>query len=190
MYAAIIMRAEPLHLAHCDLIQRMIDDGHTPVVFLGSSQESGTERNPYTYEERTEMLKLVFPMIATEPLEDSDNEWDPWISNVRNLMDIYDTNILYTFNKLEDRYENFRANGRNYHHMFFSDALADAGATIVNITETNYPDLHARDIRKDLKQHEWYIHPKVFIYLKKKQHLDEVVKSLYSIVVEDHDGEL
>lgn len=58
-----VMRMQPIHLGHKLLIEEMLKitaPGAKPIVCLGSTQESGTEKNPYTYEQRKEMVEAVF----------------------------------------------------------------------------------------------------------------------------------
>ncbi len=58
-----VMRMQPIHLGHKLLIESMLKlcaDGVKPIVCIGSTQEFGTEKNPYTYEERKEMVEAVF----------------------------------------------------------------------------------------------------------------------------------
>ena len=44
-----VMRAQPLHIGHIKLINRMLDECKKVIILLGSVQEQGTERNPYPY---------------------------------------------------------------------------------------------------------------------------------------------
>ena len=161
-YAAIIMRCQPPHNAHVALIQRIINDGYTPVVLLGSADSKDLQRNPYSFDQRHHMLDSVFPGISAEPLNDYE-DWDSWVSDVENLMDIYGTEVLYTFNKEEDLYGSFNVRGEEYINAYFTDAIK---ATVVNIEHTDFPDLHARDVREDLEKHKHLIPPSVYEMIK------------------------
>lgn len=55
-----IMRAQPPHIGHIKLIKRMLSECEKAVIILGSVQEQGTDRNPYTYIQRKEMLQKIF----------------------------------------------------------------------------------------------------------------------------------
>ena len=55
-----IMRAQPPHIGHIKLINRMFKECKNAVIILGSVQEQGTERNPYSYIQRKEMLQKIF----------------------------------------------------------------------------------------------------------------------------------
>ena len=164
-YAAVIMRAQPLHVAHIEIIQHMIDDGYAPLVILGSANSTDKERNPYSYEQRDKMLEDVFPGIMTAPLNDY-YDWDTWIVDIRNIMDSYDSTVLYTFNKEEDRYKSFEANGKIYTDAYFSDAICDSGVAIININYTSYPELHARNIRSDIEGWRHYLRFSTYKFIK------------------------
>ena len=55
-----VMRAQPLHIGHVKLIKRMLDECEKVIILLGSVQEQGTERNPYPYVLRKQMIQKVF----------------------------------------------------------------------------------------------------------------------------------
>ncbi len=55
-----IMRAQPFHIGHQKLIDKMLAEcGHVTVV-LGSIQEQGTLRNPFNYTTRKKMIQNVY----------------------------------------------------------------------------------------------------------------------------------
>lgn len=56
-----IMRAQPFHLAHEDIIRQMLDESEDVYILIGSAQECGTDRNPFTYAQRRQMIENVFP---------------------------------------------------------------------------------------------------------------------------------
>lgn len=55
-----VMRAQPLHIGHKKLIDRMLEECEEIIVLLGSVQEQGTDRNPYTYTLRKQMIQTVY----------------------------------------------------------------------------------------------------------------------------------
>lgn len=59
-YGLAIMRLQPMHLGHTQVIGRMINECNHPILAIGSAQESRTYGNPFTYEERKKMV-LNFP---------------------------------------------------------------------------------------------------------------------------------
>lgn len=55
-----VMRMQPMHNGHYELISRMMKEMDTVIIGLGSIQESGTINNPYTPKQRREMIEKVF----------------------------------------------------------------------------------------------------------------------------------
>lgn len=52
-----VMRAQPFHLGHKNIINKMQNECENVTVVLGSVQNCGTERNPFTFEMRRQMLE-------------------------------------------------------------------------------------------------------------------------------------
>ena len=61
-----VMRAQPLHIGHQKLINRMLKDCENIIIILGSVQEQGTDRNPYTYIQRKQMILKVFDNVKEQ----------------------------------------------------------------------------------------------------------------------------
>lgn len=55
-----VMRCQPLHIAHARLIQTMLNECEHVTVVLGSIQEHGTIKNPFSFNDRKKMVKNVF----------------------------------------------------------------------------------------------------------------------------------
>ena len=55
-----IMRAQPFHIGHQKLIDRMLKECARVTIVLGSIQEQGTERNPLNYTTRKKMIQNVY----------------------------------------------------------------------------------------------------------------------------------
>jgi len=55
-----VMRLQPLHEGHQILINQMLKTCESVVIGVGSTQESGTTRNPFSFEARYGMLKEVY----------------------------------------------------------------------------------------------------------------------------------
>ena len=56
----VIGRFQPFHKGHEYMIRKALSLCKRVVVLVGSSQESGTERNPFNYQIRKEMIEKVF----------------------------------------------------------------------------------------------------------------------------------
>ena len=55
--ACFVLRAQPFHLGHLRAIEWILRKYEKLIVIIGSSQESHTEENPFTFEERKEMIE-------------------------------------------------------------------------------------------------------------------------------------
>ena len=67
----LIGRFQTLHLGHEDMIRRAFSLCERVAVFVGSSQESGTAKNPYSFEMRRDVLRAVFgEKLEVYPLPD------------------------------------------------------------------------------------------------------------------------
>lgn len=55
-----VMRMQPMHNGHYELISRMLREMDTVIIGLGSIQESKTINNPFTPKQRREMVEKVF----------------------------------------------------------------------------------------------------------------------------------
>ncbi len=58
--ALMVGRFQPLHLAHCIVIEHMLKENDVVIVGIGSAQAYGTDKNPYNAQTRTQMLRNVF----------------------------------------------------------------------------------------------------------------------------------
>lgn len=79
-----VMRLQPLHKGHLITINHMIQDCETVIVCPGSAQKSREEHDPWTVEERMQMLKAVYgDRIKIVPLNDlgatRPQEWTDYI---------------------------------------------------------------------------------------------------------------
>lgn len=158
-------RFQPFHLAHQYTVEQIIADGKQPTIFVGSSQEQGTAKNPYHVQDRINMIKLVYPNIKVYAIEDKDN-WDDWMSifmfNLETL-GLLDSTI-YTHNKPKDRMD-FTYKGKQYTNEFYSKLYEIEGLTVKDLPLSGI-DLHATDIRANLTNNKHNLHPKVYDYIK------------------------
>ena len=60
MHGLTIMRAQPFHIGHQKLIDKMLNDCERVTVVLGSIQEQGTARNPLNYTTRKKMIQNIY----------------------------------------------------------------------------------------------------------------------------------
>ena len=55
-----IMRAQPFHIGHQKIIDRMLNECERVTIVLGSIQEHGTDRNPLNYTTRKKMIQNIY----------------------------------------------------------------------------------------------------------------------------------
>lgn len=75
------MRLQPLHFGHTRIINEMIADYETVIIGLGSAGKKPDRRDPWSVEQRTQMLRNVYGnRIKIVPLNDigssqTSNDW-------------------------------------------------------------------------------------------------------------------
>lgn len=88
--AVFICRAQPLHRGHCYVIREALSQSRYVTILLGSSFTPRSYRNPWSFEERKEMILNSFPQqtdrIVILPLEDTIYNDTIWIQNVQHLV--------------------------------------------------------------------------------------------------------
>jgi len=98
--ALFIGRFQPLHNAHLSDIKLALKECPKVIIAIGSSQESGTSENPFSYEERKDMIKDVLhahKILDYDIVPVSDiNDDDKWVGHVKDVVPCFD--IVYTGN--------------------------------------------------------------------------------------------
>ncbi len=90
MRALVVGRFQPLHNGHVALIQRALEHAGSVMVAIGSSDASGTARNPFTFDERREMLEAVFgDRIHIKPVPDIHNP-PAWVAHLAEITGPFD----------------------------------------------------------------------------------------------------
>ncbi len=85
----IVGRFQTFHTGHLDMVEKACNVCRRVGIFIGSSQESGTLKNPFTYEARKKMLQKVFgSRVEIYPLPDigvgNNAKWGDYVlQNVR-----------------------------------------------------------------------------------------------------------
>jgi bifunctional NMN adenylyltransferase/nudix hydrolase len=85
-----IFRGQPITLAHKSVIVAGLAKAETVVVCLGSSYEAPDPfKNPFSFEQRKEMLEAIFPnepRLFVEPILDYRNDDPSWINGVKRAV--------------------------------------------------------------------------------------------------------
>ena len=87
----VILRAQPLHNAHLELIYRAAELANNVIILLGSSNQPRTIKNPFTFNERCNMImqavdRTIVKNLYVEPLVDFPYNDQAWISQVQSIV--------------------------------------------------------------------------------------------------------
>lgn len=86
MKALFIARFQPFHKGHLHAIKTAMKNFDELVIGIGSSNESNTWRNPFSFEEREEMVRRAGIKCRIISLADTENDKD-WCKQVLKLED-------------------------------------------------------------------------------------------------------
>lgn len=103
-WAVYIGRFQPFHNGHLDAIKQIYDDGvGSLIIGVGSMQEKGTEKNPFSFEERIEMIQAGVEKenfddmsISYMPIPDF-NQNESWFRYIQRLA-LHTFEVVYTSN--------------------------------------------------------------------------------------------
>ena len=100
--ALIIGRFQPFHLGHHMLVQEASKEADSILIGVGSSQESHTQHNPFTAEERRQMILLsvkdITRKVSVFDVPDIGNN-ERWVAHVEKIVPKFD--VVYTNGELE-----------------------------------------------------------------------------------------
>lgn len=94
-FTAFIGRFSPLHNGHIHIMREALERSDTLVIFIGSAKRPRTTRTPFTFDERVEFIRRVFPneikqgIIQLVPLEDILYNDTLWVSQIQRFFDFY-----------------------------------------------------------------------------------------------------
>ncbi len=135
-------RFQPLHRGHLKSINRMIQDCETAIICLGSAQKSREPHDPWTVEERMEMLKNVFAdRIKIVPLNDlgasGPEEWTDYILEKLAKLGMKEPTDYYTGSLADSSW---------YNHTFYLDDVSVVdGKNSYITTDLQQRELHLID---------------------------------------------
>lgn len=89
--AVVIMRAQPLHNAHLELISKASEQAENIVILIGSSKQPRTVKNPFTFDERKDMILAAINIdsdvnIFIKPLVDIPYNDQTWAAQVQDVV--------------------------------------------------------------------------------------------------------
>lgn len=91
-----IGRFQPVHLGHTETIKKAQSLANQVIILVGSSNKPRTIKNPFTYDERYELITSMFPngwkdkelenWTTVRPIEDNLYDDNAWASNVQKVV--------------------------------------------------------------------------------------------------------
>lgn len=168
----IVMRGQPLHYGHIRVIDEALKLCDMVIIILGSTQEHGTSRNPFTYGERKKMIKTYYMSTAN---------WKK--INIIGLEDIFSLQWPnYVLDSIKKEMPNVNITdifgGSEYDCAWFKDF--DFEKHVLNRSDTEYPFVSASMIRdmlmyKDKRWMQYVPNCNWYFVAKKFNRLDMLV---------------
>lgn len=83
-----IGRFQPFHNGHKAIVDAALEKAKEVIIVVGSSFASRNIRNPFTFEERRQMIKAVFPQdnVKVVPVSDYPYDDNKWVRAVQNVV--------------------------------------------------------------------------------------------------------
>ena len=153
-------RFHTFHKGHESLVETGLNLCDRLLILIGSSQECGTERNPFNINTRTKMLKAVYgdnPNIMIYGLADLTNENDitpDWGKYLLGNADRY----IYKVPELM-----ISGNDEERNHWFAQEDIIDMSQLIVNRGRIPISATQIRQFMVDDNRREWmkWVNPKL-----------------------------
>ena len=137
----VVGRFQTIHNGLIDMINKALLVANRTAVFIGSSQESRTEKNPFTYEERRDMLRDIYgDSIEIHPLPDIG------VGNVASWGDYVFDKVVEACNEAPD----VMVSGKEERRADWFDGEKGKGVALLYIPKTI--DISATQMR------EWLLH--------------------------------
>ena len=103
--ALFIGRFQPLHKAHLSDIMLALKEYDKIIIAVGSSQDSNTKENPFTFEERKGMIDKALLANHISPYEivavPDINDDSKWVEHVKKIVPEFD--VVYTGNDFTEQ---------------------------------------------------------------------------------------
>ena len=154
MNALVIGRFQPFHNGHLQLITKLSKTYKTIIIGIGSSQYSHTTENPFSYEERSQMITktLQHNNITNFTIHPIPDLHDPphWVKHVTSLTPTFD--VVITNNN------------------FTEQLFKEKNYTVKHTSLYNRDEYSGKEIRHRIKEkNPWkqLVPPEVYTYIQK-----------------------
>jgi bifunctional NMN adenylyltransferase/nudix hydrolase len=134
-----IGRFQPFHNGHKAVIDAALEQAKEVIIVVGSSFAARNIRNPFTFEERRDMIKAVYPQDSVKVVPVSDYPYDDnkWVSAVQSV--VYSA-MSFTPDPVRIGLIGHEKDGTSYYLKIFP--------TWGNVRVPNVDGINATDIRK------------------------------------------
>lgn len=90
-HAVFLGRFQPFHIGHMSIVEKIFQqDFEKLLLIIGSSDKFGTDENPWTLQEREEIIRASIPLELQEKIDimglDDVPDDDKWCENLKNLL--------------------------------------------------------------------------------------------------------
>lgn len=166
-----VARLQPFHLGHQAVINEIMLCGMKPLILLGSTNKHD-EKNPLSFEERTELIRLVYNESEVIVKGQPDNKnWELWFQGILDNIKEYKDIIFFVHNKECDRL-NFTYKGIDYKNEFYTKVFEIEGFKVQQIEFVDRKDFkiesNGTDIRHNIEGYKHFIDARIYWKLKEK----------------------
>lgn len=99
--AAFLWRFQPFHIGHYSIVDKILTEHERLILVIGSAEKSWTEDNPWTLQEREEIIRASIPLELQERMDivwlDDVPDDDEWCENLKKIL--LSESILFTGNE-------------------------------------------------------------------------------------------
>ncbi len=67
--AVFLGRFQPFHIGHMSIVEGILTDYQRLILVIGSAEKSGTDENPWTLQEREEIIRASIPLELQERMD-------------------------------------------------------------------------------------------------------------------------
>jgi len=178
-------RFQPFHKGHQEIINEILLEDLIPIIVLGSSNKKrDLNKNPLTYAQRKELIRLVYPNIPIVFVRGVDYEnWDIWYEELIHLVGktlsnefdrdtnkrLQDDLIIFHNDKEVDK-TSFMFNNKKYENTWYTKIFEDDGFETKEVNFVSRDDIkidsNARDIRENLEGLKHLLDSRIYFRLK------------------------
>ena len=155
-YGVFMGRFQPFHKGHQKIIDEIIKDDKEPIILIGSINQTG-ERHPLTFEQRKELISVIYNIHDIIGIEDFE-DWTQWKNNVISVLSnttdlsfgaMKEKVTIYVSKKEEDCCT-FECDGKVFENCHYIDIFKELGFNIKEVDPftINGDIIHATEIRK------------------------------------------